>query len=264
MMRLSPTRFWANIGSFARLVAAAWASFTMRGTSNRGAASRSRCYPRLPRLIRGHCSDSASRRKQSRSSTTLISCRSWLWAASTAPTIMRCSMWKARRSPRSFGRIAAAAPAHPTRIKRHHARRTRRLLRNPMQSASRPSTAKEGALASERSPPGRSLLRGSAGRGRDAFQAIASLAAQAADALDHAHAMGILHRDIKPSNLLVDGAGNLWVTDFGLARFQDEPGLTRTGDLLGTLRYMAPETRAGPEDGLRPALRQLFARRDAL
>ncbi len=53
--------------------------------------------------------------------------------------------------------------------------------------------------------------------------------------------MGILHRDIKPSNLLVNAKGNLWVTDFGLARFQDEPGLTRTGDLLGTLRYIAPE-----------------------
>ena len=57
--------------------------------------------------------------------------------------------------------------------------------------------------------------------------------------------MGILHRDIKPSNLLVDSRGNLWVTDFGLARFQDEPGLTRTGDLLGTLRYLAPELATG-------------------
>ncbi len=86
------------------------------------------------------------------------------------------------------------------------------------------------------SPTGTSSVRG-----RRAFRAIAKLAIQAADALAHAHAMGILHRDIKPSNLLIDFRGNLWVTDFGLARFQDEPGVTRTGDLLGTLRYMAPE-----------------------
>jgi serine/threonine protein kinase len=78
-------------------------------------------------------------------------------------------------------------------------------------------------------------------RGRAFFRTVARLGAQAADALEHAHGLGVLHRDVKPSNLIVDPCGNLWVTDFGLARFEEDAGLTRTGDLLGTLRYMSPE-----------------------
>src|SRR5262249_10818479 len=51
----------------------------------------------------------------------------------------------------------------------------------------------------------------------------------------------IVHRDVKPANLMLDGAGKLWVTDFGLARTGVDAGLTVSGDLLGTLRYMSPE-----------------------
>jgi tetratricopeptide (TPR) repeat protein len=73
------------------------------------------------------------------------------------------------------------------------------------------------------------------------FRTVAKLGIQAAEALDHAHQLGIVHRDVKPANLLVDASGRLWVTDFGLARLQNETSLSMTGDLIGTLRYMSPE-----------------------
>jgi serine/threonine protein kinase len=77
------------------------------------------------------------------------------------------------------------------------------------------------------------------------FRTVAELGVQAAEALEHAHQTGVVHRDVKPANLLLDAAGKLWVTDFGLARFQAGPGLTADGDLIGTLRYMSPEQAAG-------------------
>jgi WD40 repeat protein/serine/threonine protein kinase len=70
---------------------------------------------------------------------------------------------------------------------------------------------------------------------------VAGLGLQVAEGLEHAHQLGVVHRDIKPANLLVDARSKLWITDFGLARLSGDAGLTLTGDLLGTLRYMSPE-----------------------
>src|SRR5438094_2240971 len=77
------------------------------------------------------------------------------------------------------------------------------------------------------------------------YRRVAELGTRAAEALDHAHQEGVVHRDIKPANLLVDVRGNLWITDFGLALFHSDAGLTMTGELLGTLRYMSPEQALG-------------------
>ena len=73
------------------------------------------------------------------------------------------------------------------------------------------------------------------------FDAVAKLIAEVADGLDYAHGRGVIHRDIKPANLMLSGEGRLCITDFGLARIVQEPGMTVSGSFLGTPAYMSPE-----------------------
>ena len=80
------------------------------------------------------------------------------------------------------------------------------------------------------------------------WRSVARLGIQVADALHYAHQQGTLHRDIKPANLLLDNRGMVWITDFGLAKLGDLEDLTHSGDMVGTLRYMAPEQFEGKAD----------------
>lgn len=80
------------------------------------------------------------------------------------------------------------------------------------------------------------------------WRRLAILGHQVADALCYAHAHNVLHRDIKPANLLIDGQGDVWVTDFGLAKLEDAETISQSNDVVGTLRYMAPEQFQGTAD----------------
>ena len=122
-----------------------------------------------------------------------------------------------------------------------------RRRRIPGGAVSEPASRDSGGSSSVRlpgqvegTPPSRT--------GREYWRSVARVGVQVGDALAYAHAQGVLHRDVKPSNLLLDAKGNVWVTDFGLAKAADGEDLTHTGDIVGTLRYMAPECFNGQGD----------------
>ncbi len=79
-------------------------------------------------------------------------------------------------------------------------------------------------------------------KGLPRFQWAAQIAADIADALQYAHDQGVLHRDIKPGNLMLDPAGRVWLTDFGLVKDISSQTMTAAGDIVGTPQYMAPES----------------------
>ncbi len=110
--------------------------------------------------------------------------------------------------------------------------------------------AKPIASAELREPDDSTDGTGTTNRGlrRNSWKLFARIAMHVGRALSHAHKQGVLHNDIKPGNLLLDSAGRVWVTDFGVARPLDSDGEWR--EVAGTLRYMAPERFSGYFDEL--------------
>ncbi|MFG2793783.1 serine/threonine-protein kinase [Streptomyces sp. NPDC048419] len=80
-------------------------------------------------------------------------------------------------------------------------------------------------------------------------QQAAAVGVQLIDALDAVHLVGTLHRDVKPANVLLRRDGSAVLTDFGIAAFDDGEFLTTTGELVGSVEYMAPERVTGAEAG---------------
>ena len=280
---------WATTPCSASSAAAAWGSSTRPSTSRSRAGWRSRSCTRGSGPTGPTCGGSRPRRARRRSCTTPTSCRSSTTASRTASATTRCNTssgsgwsgcWRTsaasaprptatpgpgpeargrrRRSTRRAdpltaisrglltGRFADAPTAVARRRvgldgdRRRSRRRDRRRPAGADGSASAPSGGGAGSASSSFAGQPESVY----------FREVARLGAQVADALDYAHRQGVIHRDIKPSNLLLDAQGNVWVTDFGLAKLVEGDELSQSHDLVGTLRFMAPERFRGVTDPL--------------
>ncbi len=145
-----------------------------------------------------------------------------------------------RPADRTVRRCTDGSPRR--RVGRDGIRTARRRRPGPVAGGSAPTPSGGGAESDSSSFSGQ--------RESVYFREVARLGAQVADALDYAHRQGVIHRDIKPSNLLLDTQGNVWVTDFGLAKLVEGDDLSQSHDLVGTLRFMAPERFRGVTDPL--------------
>jgi serine/threonine protein kinase len=139
----------------------------------------------------------------------------------------------------SGGTSGSQSPPSPTATAADLAPEPPRTAAAPPKSSDSPSTV---------SLPGQADLSSLSGSARGYWHGVARVGRQVAEALAYAHGQGILHRDVKPSNLLLDNRGNVWVADFGLAKASEGEDLTHTGDVVGTLRYLAPERLRGRSD----------------
>jgi WD40 repeat protein/serine/threonine protein kinase len=151
-----------------------------------------------------------------------------------------------RRPP--AGDVPATIDASPPGVDGPAATVARSLVTGPFERPAGPPTEPAPSLPAAALPPGSGGSSLSGPRQATYWHRVARIGAQVADALDYAHKQGVLHRDVKPANLLLDARGTVWVTDFGLAKADDQQALTQAGDILGTLRYMPPEAFEGRAD----------------
>lgn len=96
---------------------------------------------------------------------------------------------------------------------------------------------------------GADLARVLQGGGAIPAECAAIMGARVGEALDYVHFNGLLHRDVKPANVMVSRDGEVKLMDFGIAKDEDDPALTRAGMLVGSPSYMAPEVLGGEEAG---------------